>query len=134
MGLHHLHPHLTDAIYEIHRILRKGGVFCFTEPHKESAFSGLRSLWYRHDHYFADNEKSVDLRALEQEFGNLFAFRSEKYVGGAAYLLVLNSMIFRVPLWLKQLYSPALMRLEKLLGSFHTRAFSLAVVCQWQKK
>lgn len=134
MGLHHLHPHLVDALYEIHRILRKGGSFCFTEPHKASAFSRLRALWYRHDHYFADNEDSVDLGALKQEFGGLFDFRIERYVGGAAYLLVLNSMIFRVPLRLKQLYSPAVMRLEMLLGRFHTRALSLAVVCQWQKK
>src|SRR6266498_4070971 len=39
MGLHHLHPNLSDALREIHRLLRKGGSFCFTEPHRGSAFS-----------------------------------------------------------------------------------------------
>jgi len=43
-------------------------------------------------------------------------------------------MIFRVPLWLKRIYSPALMRLEKMLAGFQSRTFSLAVICQWEKK
>jgi|SRR5882672_581202 len=134
MGLHHLHPHLADALREIHRILRKGGVFCFAEPHQRSVLSRLRAIWYRHDSLFADNEESLDMEALKREFENLFKFKLEKYVGGAAYLLVFNSMIFRVPLWLKRIYSPAVMRLENMLSGLHSPAFSLAVLCQWEKK
>jgi len=134
MGLHHLHPHLGEALREIHRLLRRGGVFCFAEPHKESGFNRLRGIWYRHDSLFADNEESLDMKALKRECQDLFEFKIEKHVGSAAYLLVLNSMIFRVPLWLKRLYSPAVMRLEKMLAGFHSPGFSLAVVCQWQKK
>ena len=134
MGLHHLHPHLREAVREIHRLLRQGGVFCFTEPHRESAFSRLRAIWYRHDSLFADNEESLDIEALKREFASLFEFKLEKHVGSAAYLLVLNSMIFRVPLWLKRIYSPAVMRLEKMLAGFLSRGFSLAVICQWEKK
>ena len=134
MGLHHLQPHLPDALREIHRLLRKGGVLCFAEPHQESAFSGLRSIWYRHDSLFADNEESLHIEALKRDCESLFEFRLEKYVGSVAYLLVLNSMIFRVPLWLKRVYSPALIRLERMLAGFQSRSFSLAVVCQWEKK
>jgi len=134
MGLHHLQPHLSDSLLEIHRLLRKGGAFCFTEPHQGSAFSRLRAIWYRHDSLFAENEESLDIEALKRECENLFEFKLEKYVGSAAYLLVLNSMIFRVPLWLKRVYSPALMWLEKTLRRFHSRRFSLAVICQWEKK
>jgi SAM-dependent methyltransferase len=134
MGLHHLHPHLGDALREIHRLLRRGGVFCFTEPHKESSFNRLRGIWYRHDSLFADNEESLDIEALKRECKDLFEFKMEKHVGSAAYLLVLNSMIFRVPLWLKRIYSPAVMHLEKMLARFHSPTFSLAVICQWQKK
>lgn len=134
MGLHHLHPHLPAALREIHRLLRKGGTFCFAEPHQGSSFDRLRQLWYRHDSLFAKNEESLDIEALKREVAELFAFKTEKHVGGVAYLLVLNSMIFRVPLGLKRLYSPAVMRLEKMLARFHSRAFSLAVVCQWEKK
>lgn len=134
MGLHHLHPHLGDALHEIHRLLRKGGTFCFVEPHKESSFNRLRGMWYRHDSLFAENEESLDIEGLKREFKDLFEFKAEKHVGSIAYLLVLNSMIFRVPLWLKRLYSPAVMRLEKMLGGLHSRALSLAVICQWEKK
>jgi len=134
MGLHHLQPHLSESLLEMHRLLRKGGVFCFTEPHKGSLFSRLRAIWYRHDSLFADNEESLDIEALKRDYQNLFQFRMEQYVGSVAYLLVLNSMIFRVPLWLKRTYSPALMRLENMLGRFHSRRFSLAVICQWEKK
>jgi SAM-dependent methyltransferase len=134
MGLHHLHPHLGDALHEIHRLLRKGGTFCFAEPHKESSFNRLRSIWYRHDSLFAENEESLDIESLKHEFNGLFEFKAEKHVGSIGYLLVLNSMIFRVPLWLKRLYSPAVMRLEKMLARFQSRTFSLAVICQWQKK
>jgi SAM-dependent methyltransferase len=134
MGLHHLHPNLLEALREIHRLLRKGGTFCFTEPHRESVFNRLRTFWYRHDSLFADNEESLDIEALKRECSDLFEFKSEKHVGSIAYLLVLNSMIFRVPLWLKRIYSPAIMRLEKALAVFHSRTWSLAVLCQWQKK
>ena len=134
MGLHHLHPHLGEAVREIHRLLRRGGVFCFTEPHRDSAFNKLRSIWYRHDSLFADNEESLDIEDLKRECEGLFEFRMEKHVGNAAYLLVLNSMSFRVPLWLKRIYSPAVMRLEKMLAGFQSPAFSLAVICQWEKK
>jgi SAM-dependent methyltransferase len=134
MGLHHLHPDLNDAIHEIRRLLRKGGTFCFTEPHRESAFNRLRAIWYRHDSLFAENEESLDVESLKKDFADLFNFKLEKHVGTMAYLLVLNSMIFRVPLWLKRIYSPPVVFLEKLLSVFHSRAFSLAVVSQWEKK
>jgi SAM-dependent methyltransferase len=134
MGLHHLHPQLADAVREVHRLLRPGGTFCFAEPHQRSVFSRLRAIWYRHDSLFADNEESLDIDGLKRDFASLFEFKLEQYVGGAAYLLVLNSMIFRVPLWLKRIYSPVLMGLEKMLAGFHSPAFSLAVICQWEKK
>ncbi len=134
MGLHHLHPHLKDALQEFHRLLRKGGVFCFAEPHQGSAFSRLRTMWYRRDSLFADNEEALDIDALKRECADLFEFKAERHVGGVAYLLVLNSMIFRVPLWLKRIYSPALIRLEKMFAGLHSRTLSLAVICQWEKK
>jgi SAM-dependent methyltransferase len=134
MGLHHLHPHLMEAIQEIHRLLRKGGVFCFAEPHQQSAFSQLRTLWYRHDSLFAENEAAVDIESLKRDCESLFEFKMEQHIGGPAYLLVLNSMIFRVPLWLKRIYSPAIMSLEKMLASLYSPTLSLAVVCQWEKK
>lgn len=134
MGLHHLQPSLLQALREIHRLLRRGGVLCFAEPHQQSAFNRLRAIWYRHDPFFAENEESLDLESLKRECEGLFEFKIEQHFGNLAYLLVLNSMIFRVPLWLKRIYSPALMRLERLLARWQSRELSLAVICQWEKK
>lgn len=133
-GLHHLHPHLGEAVHEIHRTLKPGGYLCFAEPHKQSLPDLVRSYWYKHDRLFADNEASIDLEGLKKEFSKHFSFTTESYRGNIAYLLVLNSMVFRVPTVLKRLYSPALLDIESLIERIQGRLTSCFVVSQWQKK
>jgi SAM-dependent methyltransferase len=132
-GLHHLHPNVTDAIKEIHRILKTGGYFCFVEPHRDSLPDRVRRLWYRKDRLFAENEGSIDLKALKEEFSPQFKFIKEDYKGNIAYLLVMNSMIFRIPLKLKPIYSPFLMAIESLVEKIQGKLFSCFVICQWMK-
>jgi SAM-dependent methyltransferase len=134
MGLHHLHPSINGAIREIHRILRPGGYLCFAEPHKGSFPDVFRRQWYKHDSLFASNEEAIDLEAMKREFAALFDFRREHYLGNIAYLLVLNSMVFRIPLKLKPVYTPALILLESLVSPLQGKMFSCFVSCQWQKK
>lgn len=132
-GLHHLHPAVSEAVGEIHRILKIGGHFCFAEPHQGSLPDKLRKLWYRSDSLFAENEAAIDLTTLKAEFSGRFAFLKEEYRGNLAYLLVLNSMVFRLPLWTKRLYSPPLMLFESLFERIQTRRTSCYVICQWRK-
>ena len=133
-GLHHLHPHLGEALQEIHRILKPGGYLCFAEPHEGSWPDLVRSYWYKHDRLFAHNEASIDLQGLKKDFAKHFSFKTEVYRGNIAYLLVLNSMVFRIPWALKRLYSPALLRIEALAESFQGRLLSCFVASQWQKR
>ena len=133
-GLHHLHPSLNKAIAEFHRILRPGGFFCFAEPHSGSLPELFRRHWYKHDSLFADNEAGIDMKALKNEFGSGFTFKSEIYSGNLAYLLVLNSMVFRIPLSLKSYYTPALMALEPIINKVQGKLLSCFMVAQWQKK
>ena len=133
-GLHHLHPNLHQAIQQIHRLLKPGGYFCFAEPHTGSAADWIRQLWYRYDKLFARNEAAVDVAALKKEFFSQFEFRKETYRGNVAYLLVLNSMVFRIPLRLKPLYSPILIGVEALLSNIQSKVFSCFVIAQWRKK
>lgn len=133
-GLHHLHPNLSGAIQEIHRTLKTGGHFCFAEPHNRSLPDLFRAYWYKHDHLFARNEASIDLPDLKKEFSKHFSFRSESYRGNIAYLLVLNSMVFRIPWTLKRLYSPALLKIESLFDGHQGQRLSCFVVSQWQKR
>jgi ubiquinone/menaquinone biosynthesis C-methylase UbiE len=133
-GLHHIQPNVTAAIHEIHRLLRPGGYFCFMEPHCGSLPDYVRRFWYKRDHFFSPNEASIDVGALETSFGSDFTFNKTEYRGNIAFLLVFNSLIFRVPLKFKPLYSPYLLRLERLVSHLQGKALSCFVVCQWQKK
>jgi SAM-dependent methyltransferase len=133
-GLHHLHPKLNEAIHEIARILKPGGHFCFVEPHSGSIPDVIRQRWYKHDSLFADNEAAVDMRELKKEFAGKFDFIRESYSGNVAYLLVLNSLVFRIPLRWKPFYSPAAISLEALLNKLQGKLLSCFVVAQWQKK
>jgi SAM-dependent methyltransferase len=133
-GLHHIHPKCSEAINEIHRLLKPGGYFCFTEPHKGSLPDLARRFWYRHDNYFLKNEEAINLEPLQQEFSSKFHFIKEEYKGNLAYLFVYNAMVFRMPLWLVKLYAPILLFIEPLIEKLQGKRLSCFVVCQWQKK
>ncbi len=133
-GLHHLHPYILEAVNEIHRIIKPGGYFCFTEPHQGSLPDKIRQFWYKRDSLFANNEKAVDVDELKIHYQNKFIFRKQYYTGNAAYLLVLNSMIFRMPLQIKAVYAPLLLKVETVLGRLQGKKLSCVSVCQWQKR
>ena len=132
-GLHHLPPHLEQGMDEIYRLLKPGGMLCFVEPHKGSLPDRLRKLWYRFDPLFEESEESVDLEWLKANNQGRFESVTERYLGSVAYIAVLNSMILRVPGWVKNLYSPILMNLEGSFNRVATRALSCYALCQWRK-
>jgi SAM-dependent methyltransferase len=133
-GLHHLHPRVHDALGEIHRVLKPGGHFCFMEPHAGSLPDAVRRFWYARDHLFAANEEALDIPALKRDSARWFEFRREIYSGNVAYMLVLNSMVFRLPLRWKPVYTPVLMPVESVVHRLQGPRTSCFVVAQWQKR
>lgn len=133
-GLHHLHPHLEEALHEFYRLLKPGGYLCFAEPHAHSLPDTLRNIWYRNDSLFEKNEAAIDLEYLEDKMAQLFTVKSRTYLGSIAYLLVFNSLVFRVPHWLKSLYARPLLLLERLVAPILQRRTACFVVAQWQKR
>lgn len=133
-GLHHLHPHVEEAVTEIHRVLRPGGYLCFMEPHQGAIADRARRWWYQKDSMFAENEEAIDLESLKESFNDRFQFRREDYKGNIAYFTVLNSMILRIPLAIKPLYSWLAIALESAVEKLQTRSTSCFVVCQWRKR
>jgi len=133
-GLHHLHPHLYAALEEIHRVLKPGGTFCFMEPHSGSFPDLIRNFWYKHDSFFSENEKAIDMTSLKDDFSSRFVFRRELYQGNVAFLLVLNSLIFRIPVGWKHTYAPFLLWLEAVIGKFQGKLSSCFIVTQWEKR
>ena len=120
-------------INEIHRILIPGGYLCFAEPHSNSIFDIFRNIWYKYDKYFEINERSIDYNVIKREYNLKFDFLKEEYIGNFAYLFVLNSLIWRIPLNLKKFYSPILLYLESFLQIFHSKYFSCLVISRWKK-
>ena len=134
LGLHHLHPQLPKAIDEIHRILKPGGYFCFIEPHAGSMPDVLRKVWYRVDTaMFERNEGAIDLAQLEALNAARFRFVKTKYMGNAGYLLVLCSLILRIPVRLKKLYAPSLLKIEAIVERLQGKKLSCLAIGQWKK-
>lgn len=133
-GLHHLQPTVEPGVDEIHRILKPGGWFCFLEPHTGSLPDLFRQQWYKRDRRFAPNEAAIDLAALKARYADRFEFRKEYYCGNVGFLLVYNSMIFKLPLALKPYYTPPLLALEGLLNRVIGRRLGCIVICQWRKR
>lgn len=133
-GLHHLHPSLSLGLKEMHRLLKPNGYLCFAEPHTESLLDKVRQFWYKHDDLFATNEEAIDMMELKREFADYFHQNSEVYSGNLGYLLVLNSMVFRIPTSIKNIYSPFILWLESKIEKIQTAKTSCMVIAQWQKK
>lgn len=133
-GLHHMPPHTDESIYEIHRVLKPGGHFCFMEPHSETLAESLRKAWYKRDSLFAENEAAINMKYLNRKFSELFNIKHEYFLGNFGYLFVLNSMVFRIPLKFKPIYSPSFIFLESVLNKILGKPFTCFVVAQWQKK
>jgi SAM-dependent methyltransferase len=133
-GLHHLQPDIEPGVDEIHRLLRPGGWFCFLEPHQGSLPDLFRQQWYKRDLRFARNEAAIDLEALKESYADRFEFVRELYCGNLGFLFVYNSMIFAVPLRLKPLYTPALLRLESMINRVQGKRLACIVICQWRKR
>lgn len=133
-GLHHLQPRVDEAIDEVYRILKPGGYFCFVEPHKGSLPDIIRRLWIKADPLFEKNESAIDLTALQSKNSSRFEFIKTLYGGGISYLLVINSMVLRIPLRLKPLYAPVAMALESIFGFPKGKKLSCFTICQWKKK
>ncbi len=132
-ALHHMPPYLDETMEEIIRLLKPGGTFCFVEPHSHSILEKPRQWWYARDHLFEENEQAIDIDALEKNFCDRFSKMETLFRGSFGYLLVLNSMIFRLPLWSKKYYSPLMFWLEDLVDRIGHRFFTLYVVGRWKK-
>ncbi len=80
------------------------------------------------------NEAAVDIDELERVFAPQFEFLRRKHGGNVAYLLVLNSMVFHIPTFLKRFYSLPLLWLERLLWTVQGRRTSCFAACTWRKR
>lgn len=133
-GLHHVQPRAEQAVDELWRVLRPGGWLVFAEPHTGSLPDAARRLWYRFDPLFEANEAAVDVARLEAVNRDRFEVVETIYTGNLAYLLVYNSMVFRVPHAVKRLYTPLMLTLEGWLEKVQGPRMACFAIVRWRKK
>jgi SAM-dependent methyltransferase len=133
-GLHHVHPYVRDAVREVARLLKPGGVFAFVEPHAGSLPDLARRVWYRLDRSFLPNERAIDVERLAADFAREFELLDLEHHGGPGYLLVLNSLIFRIPHKLKRWYAPPLILLDRVLDRVLGRRLSCFAVGRLRRR
>lgn len=133
-GLHHCISNLPMVFQNIARLLKPGGRLLLCEPNKGFALELARKLWYKHDKYFDErSERALSPDELLASAGEGFRQDNVIYIGGPAYFLVLNSLIFRLPLPVKACIAPPLLLLEQIYKQIQVPALQAAFVAQWTR-
>ncbi len=112
-GLHHCVNDLPTTMRNIAGMLKPGATLHWYEPNASFLLQKIRDLWYRADKFFdAASERALTEDELIGAAADWFVPGQTLYLGGPAYFLVLNSLIFRVPLRAKATLAPLLFALE----------------------
>jgi SAM-dependent methyltransferase len=131
-GLHHCAASVGSALENIACCLRPHGLLLMVEPSRDTWWESARRAWYRRDHYFeASTEAALSHQRL-LHVTNRFECMHVRYMGGPAYFLVYNSLVFRLPPRLKAAIAAPLMAIEPWVNKLPTtRAFPY-FVAQWR--
>jgi SAM-dependent methyltransferase len=134
-GLHHCVGALDGTFRTIGSLLRSGGLLLMYEPNSECFLEAARKLWYRRDRYF---DAATDHALAHDEIAAMAAKRSfvpvkHHYCGGPAYFLILNSLLFRIPLGLKRYAAPPLFAMEAAYNRLPWKFCFPAFIACWRK-
>ena len=114
-GLHHCTANLPQTFKTAAYIVRPGGLFLMYEPNRQYILEGVRQAWYRLDKYFdRETEAALNHQAIATLASEYFSPAFCRYMGGPAYFLIYNSLLFRVPTRVKASIAPSLFALERL--------------------
>lgn len=132
-GLHHCISDLPQTLKNIAGLLKPSGILYMMEPSSDFFLNGLRNRWYKADHYFdAETEEALSHAAILKQANEYFELIDVKYFGGPAYFLLLNSLIMRIPIFLKPILSPILFFLERCYQRIATKTTSPCFIASWR--
>jgi len=133
-GLHHCVADLPKTFRCISYLVKPGGLLLMFEPNREYVLEGARRLWYRSDIYFeADTEAALNHEEIARIAGRWFTPESCRFMGGPAYFLIFNSLLFRIPVKTKRLLAPPLFALESVYDLLPGRRLYPYFVARWRR-
>lgn len=133
-GLHHMVSDLPRATGTIANMIKPGGYLLACEPNATFFLNGVRKFWYRHDAYFQDDtERPLTVEELREHFAGKLELMDVRFLGGPAYIFILNSLVSRVPLWTKRSLAGLLTAGEIVYNTLPGRAAFPAFVARWIK-
>jgi SAM-dependent methyltransferase len=134
-GLHHCISDLDATFKNIASLLKPGGYLLMVEPNKRYFLEPLRLLWYKMDKYFEENtEEALDHDKMLQRQSQYFGPFKVVHLGGPAYFLIYNSLLFRFPVSIKKGIAPLLMFLERLYNYLPGKFLFPYFVATWIRK
>ncbi|MEM9557332.1 MAG: class I SAM-dependent methyltransferase [Acidobacteriota bacterium] len=133
-GLHHCVSNLKGTFRTIANLLEPGGLLLMMEPNKKYLLEAPRNFWYSQDPYFeADTEAALSHEEIAGLAAGWFRPRRVRHLGGPAYFLIFNSLIFRVPIALKPVIAPALFLSESLCNLLPGRFLFPYFIAVWER-
>ena len=133
-GLHHCSNDLPATLNNVKRILAPGGILLMVEPNASFFLNRLREIWYKYDRWFRDEEETpLDHASLASLAGPDFKILDVLYLGGIAYFLILNSLITRFPLGLKNALAPVLFAFDDVYHKLPGKRPFPMFLARWQK-
>ncbi len=134
-GLHHCVSDLTGTLNAIATLVKPGGLFIMVEPNKQCFLEGIRRLWYKLDKYFeADTEAALAHQEILGMASDRFSNLDLHYMGGPAYFLIYNSLLFRIPLAVKRIIASPLFAAEVAYNKLPGRFWFPYFIARWQRR
>jgi len=135
-GLHHCVADIPATLTNISNLLKPGGMFLMLEPNRCFFLEVARKLWYRMDDKYFDaaTEAALDHRNLCELGRKEFTPIDIQYLGGPAYFLLAQSLLFRLPKGAKTALKPPLLLMEEFYNLFSGEHMSPYFIARWRKK
>lgn len=133
-GIHHCASDLAGTFKTINHLLKPGGLLLMYEPNKLCFLEIFRKIWYKVDDFFqADSEAALNHDEILKIAGPNFSLLGCVYMGGPAYFLIYNSLILRVPLWLKPKIAKPLFLMESMYNLLPGKILFPYFIARWKK-
>ena len=134
-GVHHCSQDLKATFLTISKMLKPGGSLFMCEPNAYCVLERLRKVWYKNDKYFEENtEEALYPDNILSQASDYFVGIEIKYLGGPAYFVILNSLILRIPFWMKKYIAPIFMFLEKIYNKLPGKSPYPFFIAHWKRK